>query len=525
MAQVEGKKIQFTEDDFYKTLRENDKDVLKQFNKKELSDDDYFFCGIHSDIVSNALSVIINRLSNNSESIGIDNNCRAIIEAFVVLKMDAKGEISKKQKELYRYQYALVDFNNFKKAISPLEKDHENYKELLAAKEKATAIAIDLFNCKASELKNYDFSADDPGFYLKQSLNEKVSFARFLADNPIFDVESLKIYNFFSLFAHPRLEMKPDSEKAILEMRNIYIEKVLNYVFEYLSDIKFLIKDDKLNSFNEDFWLNPMLVNNVKNVKIIEETMNGLTREICKFPTNWDAFTYFYIQKMKYLILDMELNVSLGYGEQTCSKLKSFIEYSAVYNALIKSKDVLELENLKRGYWYNSRLQLEEYLLAIGVDKTGIVDSKELNKIYDNYYKEKYNLKSFEEFEKHMRENSLYFMSNDKKSYGPMCKELIKDVFKNEEERKSVDNIYQISKDMNHSTGYNFNASEGIWLTAPHRTMVVVYKILIYFILLSDLTLKNQGFDRNLGIYIQQLKLIMKMHEDEYIRIAKEQLS
>lgn len=122
MAQVNGKKIDFTEDDFYKTLREHDNAILKKFNDRDLNDEDYFFLGINSDIMSNALSIFINRLSGNSESIGIDNNCRAIFEAFVVLKMDASGEITPKQKELYRYQYALVDYDNFKKSTNRTRK-------------------------------------------------------------------------------------------------------------------------------------------------------------------------------------------------------------------------------------------------------------------------------------------------------------------------------------------------------------------------------------------------------------------
>lgn len=261
MAQVNGKKIDFTEDDFYKTLREHDNAILKKFNDRDLNDEEYFFLGINSDIMSNALSIFINRLSGNSESIGIDNNCRAIIEAFVVLKMDASGEITPKQKELYRYQYALVDYDNFKKALTEQEKENDNYKKLNEDKEKAIQIAMEHFNCTRKEISNYKFSADDPAFYLKKKLWDKISFAHLLSKHPIFDEKSIKIYEFFSLFAHPRFEMNPDAEKGYNEIRKTYVEKALNYVFEYLADLKFLIKDDKLKTFNDDFWFNPKLAN------------------------------------------------------------------------------------------------------------------------------------------------------------------------------------------------------------------------------------------------------------------------
>lgn len=65
MASVDGKKIDFTEDDFYKTLKQHDVAILKKFNDKDISDDDYFFYGINSDIMSNALSILINKQSGN----------------------------------------------------------------------------------------------------------------------------------------------------------------------------------------------------------------------------------------------------------------------------------------------------------------------------------------------------------------------------------------------------------------------------------------------------------------------------
>ena len=42
MTQVDGKRIHFTEDDFYKTLKEHDAAILKKFNDKDLNDEDYF---------------------------------------------------------------------------------------------------------------------------------------------------------------------------------------------------------------------------------------------------------------------------------------------------------------------------------------------------------------------------------------------------------------------------------------------------------------------------------------------------
>ena len=40
MAQVDEKKTDFSEDDFYKTLREHYNAILKKFNDKDLNDED-----------------------------------------------------------------------------------------------------------------------------------------------------------------------------------------------------------------------------------------------------------------------------------------------------------------------------------------------------------------------------------------------------------------------------------------------------------------------------------------------------
>ena len=68
-------------DDVYRSLRVHDKEILKHFNDEKLSDHMYLFYSINSDIISNALSLIIAIQTNNINSIGVDNNCRAIIEA------------------------------------------------------------------------------------------------------------------------------------------------------------------------------------------------------------------------------------------------------------------------------------------------------------------------------------------------------------------------------------------------------------------------------------------------------------
>ena len=47
----------------YKVLKGHDVEMLKHYNCGEISDNDYFFYGISSDIVSNSLNILTNYLS------------------------------------------------------------------------------------------------------------------------------------------------------------------------------------------------------------------------------------------------------------------------------------------------------------------------------------------------------------------------------------------------------------------------------------------------------------------------------
>lgn len=101
-------------ENLYKTLKRYDVDILKHFNDEEISDWDYLFYAVNSDIMTNALGIVINLLDDNFTSVGIDNNARAILEAFVILKMLKNGDISETQQKIFRKHYAIVEYQDFK---------------------------------------------------------------------------------------------------------------------------------------------------------------------------------------------------------------------------------------------------------------------------------------------------------------------------------------------------------------------------------------------------------------------------
>ncbi len=204
----------------YKVLKKHDIEILKHYNDDTVSDGDYFFYGINSDIMSSCLSILTNYLSGNIESAGVDSCCRTIIEAMVIIRMDAEGKIREDQKRIYRYQYAYVDLDNFHSLMkdTPEAFDDEGVKRVFADKGKATEAMLRHFGCSMKDLKDRKISVDDPCFYLKKNLHDDTKFSQLLKENPICGEDDADMYKFYSLFIHPRCEMHPEAQEAMLEV-------------------------------------------------------------------------------------------------------------------------------------------------------------------------------------------------------------------------------------------------------------------------------------------------------------------
>ena len=187
----------------------------------------------------------------------------------VILLMDEKDKITDKQKTIYRYLYAYVDFDNFHSILDNINKEDEKIKRIVEDKEKAKQAMIEHFNCTSKNLKARKIDIDDPCFYLKTRLYEDIRFSKLLETYQLFDENTIKMYEFFSLFIHPRCEMDPKVEEYIMSIRNSYVDKILEFVYEYLKECKFLIDENEekeITDFNQDFFYNPLLINNVQNL-------------------------------------------------------------------------------------------------------------------------------------------------------------------------------------------------------------------------------------------------------------------
>lgn len=508
----------------YKTLKKHDVEILKHFCDSSISDNDYFFYGINSDILSNTLNILTNYLSGNIESAGVDTSCRTIIEAMVILKMDAKGKITDAQKRIYRYLYAYVDLDNFHSVLTDKDKKDDRIKCVLADKEKAKQAMLEHFGCTEKDLRDWKIDIDDPCFYLKSDLHEKIRFANLLQAYPIKGEETIRMYEFFSLFIHPRCEMNPEIEEAVMSVRNIYVEAVLSIVSKYLASCKLLIdkkEEQDISDFNQDLFNNPLLENNVNYIKNAEKIFHILMDELCKLKGGIDWFSWHFLEKSKYLFIDMIISESLGYKEHVIACFKSFVEQYSAFFAIGSLGDMNDFTHVKQAFWCSSRLQIDAHFQKIGWKDEGTVPEEEIKKLYDEYYKEKYHLENYERFLWSLKRNSLYYLSNEKKSYNKYVRSLIESVFIDEIESKDAMTLYRIAKDMSHASGYNFNASEGIVDASFHKTLYFAWKLLKHYIVNALITLGEHGEERHLDFIIKAVDTFIQAEAQEISDVIK----
>lgn len=505
----------------YKVLKKHDAEILKYYNDETISDNDYFFYGINSDIVSSCLSIITNYLSGNIESAGVDSCCRTIIEAMVILRMDANGKISEDQKQIYRYHYAYVDLDNFHSIMkdTPEVFDDDGVKRVLSDKGKATEAMLRHFGCTLKDLKDRKISIDDPCFYLKQNLRDDIRFSKLLKDYPICGEDGESMYEFFSMFIHPRCEMHPEVQEGIMKVRKIYIDQILNLVFEYLKSCNLLTYDESSPDFDHDFFYNPLLAVNVHNVKEFEKTVHYIKNLVCDLPDGYDAFTWQFLERVRYLVIDMMVSISLGYNEHVIAIFKSLAEEYSIFFAVGSVETKEEFDRIKHAYWISSRMQIDAHFERMGLKKR-LVEEKEIHDLYDNFFKEKYGLDDYKKFYWELRRNSLYFLEKGKKSYNKYVKELLEDAF-SIEQSKDVTMLYRMSKDMNHASGYNFNATNDMVVLNAHKVLRYSYKLIIHFLLNAVLVLEENGIKRDAKPIINFLNNLINVYDEKVFEIVK----
>lgn len=517
------KKNVFTFDDLYRTLRVHDEEILKHFNDESIDDQRYLFYAINSDIISNALSLVMAVETNNIDSIGVDNCCRTIIEAFLVMAMIGNGDISNEQAKIFRYHYAIVDMSNMKKFINESSKNLDDFKYVERDRERAYEAIINFHKCSKKDLKK-DLDLDDSNFYLKKKLGEKIKYSELIKKYKLFDVAGTRMYEFFSLFIHPRFEMDFEVEKGLRKIRFGYIKRIIDYVVEYLKSCRLLVFDDNLNTFTQDFYDNPVLVNNVHNINDLHKVFEMLENKICHLPDGDDNFTLFFLKTMNSVIEDMAVSMSLGYKEHIISLFKSSFEYAAVY-FYINEFEYDVFRKVKLAYCYSSRLQFNNIVEKLELPSLfGEETIGGLKDIYNSYYKQEYGVDNYDSFLDGVKHNARYILNKENNSFNSIVNKLLDDLYDDSSEREFTRLIYRVSKDMNHGGGYAFNSSPGLLDSMCRHVQNALYRFMLKEISAAERVLKEHSIEVDLSLEYLVFQTFSNVEESEITKITKDYL-
>lgn len=307
---------------------------------------------------------------------------------------------------------------------------------------------------------------------------------------------------------HPRYEMDPGAEIVTMEVHQHFVDDILNLVADSLIDNNLLQNSKSNNDFNDDFFYNPLLANNVINLYAMEFAFNLTIKNICDLPTGFDSFSWFFLEKTKYLVLDMMTSLSLGYTEHVIASFKPFMELFSIFYAINTHGDLTEFEYLKKSCWISSRIQFNEHIKKYNMPASNHTYMEELQALFDNYYAAKYKVNSFNKFYDKYLHNSLYFLDDAKKSFNKFVRESINGISADDLQNKEFMTLYKISKDMAHASGYSFNATVDFVRVTSHRVLFTTLYVIYHFLLNAIETLA----EHDVKVDLEDIKYALELH-------------
>ncbi len=505
----------------YKAAKKHDADILKHFNDEELNDRNYFLYAINDDIMSNIINIILNLSLDNLESPGIDNSCRMIIEAITLLSMYNDNQISDLQLKIFRYSYALVEIDNYRtilkitklKAPLDVEQDKETALNLFAEQFGITRDALDEL------LKHNDPSKkiylSDPLAFLMKTPSTKIRLEKLIQRYHPYKDTFAKIYTFFSIFDHPRYEENIELELIFQKAKRQYVFSVVSSVIEYFQLNKLFLADaDEYTDDLQDLFEGEYKEHNKSALQAIELIFTSLIDELAIYENEGiDSQAVFYINKLRCIAKNMFVCMHRGHREQVIAAFRPFAELSSVINK-INTYDVKQYRILRKAFVFSSRLQLINFVDNMTNESTKI-DNEGLKDLYEKYYKEKYGLNSYVQFEKEITNNSLYFLDKSKKSYKNLVMDNSNIIFNDKNTQEEFKTIYRVSVDMSHSSGYAFNACPGVVDSIAYRAQIVFWKYIFQYAGLMAITREEHGYSANIDRIMKAITILIDgLYED-----------
>ena len=456
--------------EIYKAAKKHDADLLKRYNDKNLSDGDYFWCAINEDIMSNVQSLILHHTINNIESPLVDNNCRSILEAIALARMYKSGKITALQLKIFRYSYALVETDNYKKIQKTI--DLKTPEEIQHDKELALNLFAEQFSITRSELdklikgeknKKKRLFLQDPLSFLASSPSElsTIKYIELIKENiGIQHIEDL--YSIFSIFEHPRYDEDDKYESIFLKSRESFIAIILGLVRGYFNTHKFFLVDGSdISDDSADIFESEHKKTNIIGLQMHDLIFKDLVHQLATYGDSYDGMCLFVLRKLQCYAKSMFITRHRGLHEQTLSAFRSFAEFISVVNC-INMLDLKAFYATRNAYTYSSRIQVVNLINKI-TNSNLVIDDQKLLKAFNDYYKEAYAIKDFEQFKENIKKNNRYVIKKFDNSYTNLVSNYFDPEFsKSTEFKNQYTTIYKFALDLSHASGYSFNSSINI---------------------------------------------------------------
>lgn len=465
-----------TLDDLYGHLKNTDVSLQRKLSNKDISDKDYFFCSLLDNLVSNTQSLIINKVSSNLDSIGVDINCKNIIETICVLKYISSVPISDDKAKLFRFIYPFKGLEEINSLFVSDDDKKVIYNILLAEKNKVTNLIETQLKLKKGEAENKLNEFNSPYFYLKKTLNEKIDFNQLLKKYPVYNEENNHAYEFFTSLNNTYFVNDDNNKLLINNLRNKYIDIVIDYATRYLNENHFINVNLPATSFSKDFINNPYFKVHLENSSWVNGAFDFIEENFAIINNKKDKFSLYVYEKLNKLCIDMFFCLSLGLADQVINKFNSLVELASIDNYLSLCPSE-EKEKIKSGLSVLTRARISSFLTRTKQTNNFIYE-KDLKDLFDSYYKEKYKIDDFEKFKDEFINNDLYFIDKDIKSFSPLIKKLT-DTLNNPNFSNNFTTLYKLTSQLSYASRYFFISGQLILDTIAQKELQIVYDYLI----------------------------------------------
>ena len=498
-------------DDLYGYLRDIDLSIIKKLAKKEIDDYSYIMCGVLSDLISNAKSLLINKLSANIDSIGVDVNCKNIIECICVLKMISSGKVSLGKAKIYRYLYPYSHEENISAILEGYDNGSKVYKDLLLAREKSVEVIKEVFKWSDEVANKRVLDINCNYGYLKDKTSDIIDMNKVLEENPIYDENKNKAYKFFTTSIYPRYEVDSNLKLQYSQLRNKNIDIVIDYLMKYLAENKLINYNEEIVNFSKDFINNPFFKTNIDNASWINGTFEYIKDNFAVLNSKKDDYLTDYFMKLNSLCIDIYFCFSLGLTEQVINKFIAFFFFFIV-NLFINSANDGGKALLKKALCARSRLSLEEYLKETK-SSLKFPYENELKDVFEVYYKNKYNL-PYNEFKNKMAKDPFFLLSKENDSSFAIAKSMLTKMYSNDKRANFFITMYKIAIDFSHSSKYTFDVERLLIDLLSIRATQVVYEYMDELVKYLENKYKELGIKVNSKDVSAIFKELIKSDDD-----------